>query len=239
MSRKKPRVTGVGNRSLIASLVTLALGLAPAALQAAGLGRLNVLSTIGQPLVGEIELVSVSKDELSSLSARIAPPNSFESANIQLNPALIGARITVERRPDGRPYLRLASTRSVDEPFIDLLVELTWSTGRLVREYTALIDPPSTAPPVQAVSPATAVPVAPAPSAAAAAPVPSAPRAQPQSAEPGPNTYGPVQPGDTLHKIASGVKPQNVSLDQVLVAIFRSNPDAFINKNMNLLRTGK
>src|SRR5262245_26237478 len=111
MSRKKPGVTGVGNRSLIASLVTLALGLAPAVSQAAGLGRLNVLSTIGQPLVGEIELVSVSRDEMSSLTARIASPESFAGANIQFNPALVGARVSVERRPDGRPYLRVASTR--------------------------------------------------------------------------------------------------------------------------------
>ena len=239
MSRKKPRVTGVGNRSLIASLVTLALGLAPAASQAAGLGRLNVLSTIGQPLLGEIELVSVSKEELSSLTARVAPAESFQSANVQFNPALVGARLTVERRPDGRPYLRLSSQRSVEEPFIDLLIELTWSTGRLVREYTALIDPPGAAPPAAAAAPVVATPVAPsAPGTGAAVPAPAA-RPQAQATEPGQKTYGPVQSGDTLRKIAAGVRPQGVSLEQVLVGIFRSNPDAFINNNMNLLRTGK
>ena len=242
MSRKKPRVTGVGNRSLIASLVTLALGLAPVASQAAGLGRLNVLSTIGQPLVGEIELVSVSRDELSSLTARIAPTEAFQSANIQYNPALVGARLTVERRPDGRPYLRLSSARSVDEPFIDLLVELTWSTGRLVREYTVLIDPPGAAPAVQAAPvqpPVVAAPSASAAPAGAASRAPAPPAQTTAAADSGANTYGPVQSGDTLRKIASGVRREGVSLDQMLVGIFRSNPDAFINNNMNLLRTGK
>ena len=199
------------------------------------------MSTIGQPLMGEIELVSVSKEELSSLSARIAPVEAFQSASIQFNPALLGARLTVERRPDGRPYLKLSSQRSVEEPYIDLLVELTWSTGRLVREYTALIDPPGTTPAPQAAAsaPMVAAPAAPsAPSAATAAPAPAA-RPQAPAADPGQKTYGPVQSGDTLRKIAAGVRPQGVNLDQVLVGIFRSNPDAFINNNMNLLRTGK
>ena len=184
----------------------------------------------------------MSRDELSSLTARIAPTESFQSANIQFNPALLGARLTVERHSDGRPYLRLSSSRSVDEPYIDLLVELTWSTGRLVREYTALIDPPGAAPPARAA--VSAAPVVAAPTVSSAPPsapaqAPAARATQTQAVDPGAKTYGPVQSGDTLRKIAGGVRPQGVSLDQMLVGIFRSNPDAFINNNMNLLRTGK
>jgi pilus assembly protein FimV len=240
MSRKIPGVTGVGNRSLIASLVTLAIGLAPASANAAGLGRINILSGLGQPLVGEIELVSIGKGELSSLAAHIASPAAFRNANIQFNSALVGAKVTIEQRPNGQPYIRISSTRSVDEPYLDLLVELTWNTGRLVREYTALIDPPGVAPAPTIAPPATTTPAAPV-QAPAARPQPSAGA----TATPGPaaqaaqNSYGPVQPGDTLHKIAAGVRPQGVDLDQVLVSIFRSNPDAFIRNNMNLLRTGK
>ncbi len=224
------------NRSFIAALVLLALGFAPAASYAAGLGRLSILSALGQPLAGEIELVSVGKEELSSLSARIASPDAFQSANVQFNSALVGARVSVERRPNGQPYIRVTSTRSVEEPFLDLLIELTWSTGRLVREYTALIDPPAIAP-AQSAAPAPLVVGTPTPTAPVAA------RPQPASATPAPaagqNTYGPVQRGDTLGKIAASVRPQGVNLDQVLVGIVRSNPDAFINNNMNLLRTGK
>lgn len=230
----------MGNRSLIASLVTLALGLAPAAGHAAGLGRLTILSAIGQPLVGEIELVSVRREEVSTLAARIASPDAYKNANIGYNSALVGARASVEKRPNGQLYLRVTSTRPVDEPYLDLLVELSWNTGRLVREYTALVDPPGfgptqTATPVVVAEtkPAPATPIA--PPARAAAPAAAAP----SGGSAGAQTYGPVRPGDTLRKIASGVKPQGVSLDQMLVAIFRSNPDAFISNNMNLLRTGR
>jgi len=239
MSLKKLRVAGVGNKSLIASLVTLAMGLIPDVGLAAGLGRLTITSAIGQPLVGEIELVSVSKEELSSLGARIATPDAYRNANIQFNPALVGARASVERRSGGQPYIRVTSSRPIDEPYLDLLVELTWSTGRLVREYTALIDPPGFGP-AQTATPV-AVPSAPAAPAAPIAAPPAAPArpSAPAGADAGAKTYGPVQPGDTLRKIAAGVRPQGVSLDQVLVGIFRSNPDAFINNNMNLLRSGK
>jgi pilus assembly protein FimV len=194
-----------------------------------------VLSAIGQPFVGEIELVSVSKEELSSLAARLGAPDAYRGANIQYNPALTGARATIERRPNGQPYVRITSTRAVEEPYIDLLVELTWNTGRIVREFTALVDPPGFAAPQQA-APAVVPEVRPAPAKpAAAAPAPRTPA----PADAGGKTYGPVQPGDTLRKIASGVRPEGVNLDQVLVGIFRSNPDAFINNNMNLLRAGK
>jgi pilus assembly protein FimV len=230
MLYKKSGVMGVRNRSLIGALVVLAMGFAPAASHATGLGRLSIFSAIGQPLVGEIELVSVRKEDLSSLSARIASPDAFQDANVQFNRVLVGARVSIERRTNGQPYIRVTSTRPVEEPYIDLLIELTWRNGRLVREYTALMDPVTFAPAQSAPQPpvVAAVPVPRQPP-AAAAPAPSA----------GQKTYGPVQRGDTLHSIARGVQPEGVNLNQVLVGIVRSNPDAFINNNMNLLRTGK
>jgi len=112
----------------------------------AGLGKLTILSSLGQPLSAEIDLVSVQKDELSSLTARLASPDAFQQANMQYSPALIGVRLTVERRNDGRPYIRIVSTRTINDPFLAILVELDWAQGRLVREYTALIDPPGYSP---------------------------------------------------------------------------------------------
>jgi pilus assembly protein FimV len=217
-------------------LVTLALGLSPAAAYAAGLGRLTIQSGIGQPLLGEIELVSVRPDELSTLAARIAPPEAYRNASINFNSALMGARATIERRQGGAPYIRIVSSRPIEEPFIDLLVELTWNTGRLVREYTALVDPPGFGS-SQVATPSAVPDSRPAPAAPVAAPRTAGAAAPP--AEGGERTYGPVQPGDTLRKIAGGVKPEGVSVDQVLVGIYRSNPDAFINNNMNLLRSGR
>jgi len=241
-------------------LTALLVALLPCVAGAAGMGRINVLSTIGQPLMAEIEL-SVSKEELSSLDARLALPDAYQQANLQYNIALTGARVTIEKRPNGTPYLRIVSTRPVSEPFIDVLVHLTWSAGRLSREYTVLLDPPGI-PPVQAPAPiisampesrpapaavapaAVATPVpAPAPSIAPAAPVVSRPVSPAPVSAPTPTKslkeYGPIERGETLGKIALSVKPDGVTLEQMLVAFYRSNPEAFIQNNLNLVRTGK
>ncbi len=230
--------------------------LMPWVAHAAGLGKLTILSALGQPLSAEIDLVSVHKDELSSLTARIASPEVFQQANIQYSPALFGVRLSIERRADGKPYIKIISTRPLNEPFIDLLVELSWAQGRLVREYTALIDPPGYTPaaPIAAATPPVAVappttpeikPVAPAPQ--AAAPVEAMPAVkEAPTAAPGPaaaakaerKDYGPVKRGDTLWRIAVNVKPEGVTLEQMLVSLYRNNPEAFVG-NMNRLKTGK
>lgn len=226
---------------------------------AAGLGKLTILSALGQPLSAEIDLVSVQKDEVSSLAIRLAPPEAFTRANIQFSPALIGARLSIEKRGDGQPYAKITSSRAVNEPFINILVELSWSRGRLVREYTALIDPPNVpattaAAPVAApvVSPSVPAPVladaapvaAPAPAAvqapadvkpAAKAPVAAKPAAAAKSEG---RQYGPVKRGETLARIAANVKPEGVTLEQTLVGLYRSNPDAF-SGNMNRLKSGQ
>jgi pilus assembly protein FimV len=224
-------------------LIALLVALLPCVAGAAGLGRLNVLSALGHPLIAEIELVSVTKEELGSLSARLAHPDVYRNANLQYNPALTGARATIERRPNGVHFIKIISTRPVNEPFIDLLVELTWSSGRLSREYTALLDPPGTAP-----APAPVISAAPE---SRPAPAPAAdpqPKAKPDRASrpvtpaapiAGGKEYGPIQRGETLGKIAKEVMPEGVTLEQMLVALYRNNSDAFINKNLNLVRTGK
>ncbi len=231
--------------------------LLPLVANAAGLGKLTILSALGQTLSAEIDLVSVQKDEASSLAIRLAPPESFTKANIAFSPVLIGARLSIEKRADGTPYVKIVSSRVVNEPFINVLVELSWSRGRLVREYTALIDPPNVPPapiaaapvappvvaaPVAAVeAPAAAIaPVAeskpvvkPAPTTDAAKPVPG-----PSAAKPANREYGPVKRGETLARIAANVKPDGVTLEQMLVGIYRNNPDAFAG-NMNRLKSGQ
>ena len=93
-------------------LVALLVALLPCVAGAAGLGRITVLTAIGQPLIAEIELVAVTPQELSSLSARLALPDTYRQANLQYNVALTGARLTIEKRPDGQPFLKIASTRA-------------------------------------------------------------------------------------------------------------------------------
>jgi pilus assembly protein FimV len=109
---------------------------------AAGLGRLTVQSALGQPLQAEVEITSASREELATLAARLASPDAFRQAGMEFNPALSSLRFAVDRRPDGRAFVRITSTQPINEPFVDLLVELNWASGRFVREYTFLLDPP-------------------------------------------------------------------------------------------------
>lgn len=161
---------------------------------AASLGRLAVLSAIGEPLRAEIDL-SVSPEELDSLSPRLAAAEDYAAAGLSYNAALNGARLAVKYRENGRRVIDLVSTRTVNEPAIALIVELNLRGGRITRAYNVLLGPvneSSLREAAPAVSPASVVPVA-APVSAQAAPVakrapetrpavPRAPRAEKKSA---------------------------------------------------------
>ena len=243
------------------TLIAVSLVLIPAAANAAGLGKLTVFSALGQPFRAEIELVSVSKEEMLTLSARLAPPAAFNQANIDYSSALLGIKFTVDKRAEGEPQsLLLSSTSPINEPFLDMLVELNWAAGRLVREYTLLLDPPGYqgGPGLaQAATGATLVaPVPPTASSAFIAPAPVPPAASaemkkaetrtPAVVEEKPLGKAPqktqityeVRRGDTLRKVAEQNKQQGVSLEQMLVSLYRGNQDAFDGNNMNRLRTG-
>ena len=236
--------------------------------QALGLGQLRVQSALGEPLRAEIDVTSLSAEEAGTLVLRVASPDAYRAAGVDYNAVLPGTQVQLLRRPDGRSYLRLTSDRAVVEPFVDVILDMNWASGRLVREYTLLLDPPGTprnmaAAPPPAVAPvisAAPAPLQPPPRLAQAAPPPAAaPRPVPRSEAPlpapapkvaaapaapaapaaaGGEQYR-VRPGDSLSKIARSVQPQSVSLDQMLVALFRGNPDAFIGNNMNLLKAGE
>jgi len=230
---------------------------------ALGLGRLTVQSALGETLKAEIEVSSMTAEEASSLKLRIASPEAYRSAGVEYNPVLPSAQVELVSRPGGRSVLRVTSDRAVLEPFVDVIVEATWSSGRLVREYTMLFDPPGArqaaaapaAAPVMSPAPAAAPAPAPAPAAASPMPAPATSRAQasrPTPAEPAPRVSTPatsapaplaaddyrVRSGDTLSRIAGRTQRPGVSLDQMLVSLFRANPQAFMGDNMNRLKTG-
>ena len=225
---------------LIAALIAGGLvGLAPASLFAAGLGRLTVQSSLGQPLQADIELLSVQKGEADSLTARMASPDAFQDAKIDYSAVLNAVRFGVEKRPNGQPYLRLTTSQPMNDPFVDMLVELTWASGHLVREFPMLLDPPGFASAKLALEIATVVPAqssAREPSQRSSPPAVLAPTAAADS-ELGADQYT-VKAGDTLYRIASEVKPAGVDLDRLVVALFRENRQAFISDNMNLLKSG-
>src|SRR6266571_3218581 len=260
-------------------MIAAAFWLASPMVRAAGLGQLSVISPLGQPLNAEIEIVSLQPGEEEGLVARLASPDAFRAAGIDFNPALVSARFAIERR-GGRPLLRVRTTQPVNDPFLEILVELQWTTGRLVREYTVLLDPPeyrgpqaiAAAPAARATpaaapepkpaeapaaqparEPARAPAPAPAPAAeaqvekpaAAEAEKPAAAEAEKPAAEPVGEPAAAeegkvaVKKGDTLSEIARQNLPRGANLNQMLIAIYRANEDAFIRKNVNLLRAGR
>ena len=241
---------------------------------AAGLGKLTVLSSLGQPLHAEIELNAVSKDDVGTLVPKLASTDAFRQANIDFNPALFSLRFAVEQRA-GRQFIRITSTQPINEPFVDMLLELNGGGNRLVREYTFLLDPADlrssqspqvAAPIILPPAPLTRRELAPAPAQVQPEvivprppmeqkpiavesqqkkvidkPAKRAPLAPPVSAPDSnaPSSEYQVKLGDSLSKIAAQVKPESVSLDQMLIALYRANPDAFLDSNMNRLRAGQ
>ena len=235
MSRKS---SSLARRALGAAVVSAAI-LGSASAGAAGLGQLTVLSALGQSLQAEIELTSVSKEEAGNVSVRLAPAAAFRQANIEFSPSLANLRFAVEQRGN-RQVVRITSSQPMNEPFVDVLLEVSSNGTRLLREYVVLLDPvgsrraqpAETAPaPAQAATPA-----APAARQQASRAAPAA--AQSTEAAPSGDSY-PVKRGDTLAAIAGQVKPEGVSLDQMLVALQRANPNAFAGNNINRLRTGQ
>jgi len=138
-------------------LVAGTLFVLPLATHAAGLGKITVNSSLGQPLSAEIDLLGVQKKELDTLVAKLASPEAFRQGNIQYASALSGIKFSVEKKPNGQPYLKLTTQQPVNEAFLDFLIELNWSSGRLVKEYTVLLDPPGFTP-IETLAPVAAVP---------------------------------------------------------------------------------
>lgn len=206
-----------------ASAIAAAIAAVPFGVHAAGLGSLNVFSGLGQPLRAQIEL-KATPHELESLTAKIASAETFRQAGLSYSSVMPALRVAVERRGDAA-VLRLTSDRPLNEPFVDLLLDLNWSSGRLIREYTFLLDP---------------VPLD-APAGIAAQPVASA---KPAGARRGAEAFPPeaapghyeVRHGDTLHDIAREYRPRSATVDQMLVALFRANAHAFEGGNMGRLR---
>jgi pilus assembly protein FimV len=224
-----------------------ALLLAVGGAEAAGLGKLSVQSALGQPLKAEIELLSVNKDELPEITVRLAGADAFRQARIDRAEALAALRFNVDQRANGQPVIRVSSSAPIADPFLDMLIEVNWSSGRLLREYTLLLDPPAQAKPaaMQAVVPPEAArPAQPQPAAtpaperkaAAEATLPKAP--EPIAAKQ-PKRYGPVKAGETLRGIAGKVKQDGVTLEQMMVGLYQANPDVFYAGNMNRLKRGQ
>lgn len=212
----------------------------PFSAHSAGLGKLTVISGLGEPLRAEIDLVSTTPEELSSLTAAIAPLEAYAVQGIERRSVHSAIQVDVIKKPDGTAMLKLSTRQPVDDPFLDMLIQVDWATGRLLREYTVLLDPPG----YQDVQPPTvATPTFPA---EMSAPIASQPLDAPPPTSststyvaPEATTEYTTKSGDNLSKIAKEMQLEGYSLDQMLVAIYRSNSEAFDGNNMNRLKVGQ
>lgn len=204
---------------------------------ALGLGEIELKSALNQPLIAEVELLSATPEELQELKVEVGSPQAFASAGIERTLFLNKLKFDVKTNADGRPVVKITSRDAVREPFLDFLLEISWSKGRLLREYTVLVDPPVTMP---AAAPAPQVPsarpVTGSAPAAAAGRVTHTAQLPPLSTVPG--EYR-TQRNDTLWQVAQQVRPDaGVSIEQTMLGLLRTNPDAFYNNNINELKAG-
>ena len=242
-------------QSIVTAVAAAAFfGLSGSNAAALSLGRVSVKSALGEPLRAEIEVPNINAEEAASLKVSVALPEAFRSAGLDYNPALAGLQAALQKRADGRAFIRLSSDRPVNDPFVDLILEVNWASGRLVRDFTLLLDPPSLhqrTPPAPVEPSLSQSPVQPALGRSAspsrvttpdltarqrAAKAPTRP-ALDKTAIPQARQVN-VKPGDTASKIAAANKPVGISLDQMLVALLGSNPDEFIDHNVNRIKAG-
>jgi pilus assembly protein FimV len=234
----------------------------PSAGHALGLGDIHVDSALNEPLSAEIDIVGATPEDLIGLIATVANRETFAHFNAERPSFLNSATFKVTTDAKGRPVLAIRSSESFSEPLIDLVVDLRWRNGQLIRQYSLLLDPagfpaaPQAAaalpvPPAQAALPQTVITSAVSPASSPADPsetptgsVPAAAAdgavATSRSAQVSTRTMTQLKVGAraTLRGVAwrVGARSKN-DLNQMMIAIFRANPSAF-DGNINRLRLG-
>jgi pilus assembly protein FimV len=232
------------NRSLkLSMLVALALGTSQ--VLALDLGQIHVKSALGQPLLAEIPLHPGNPAELRNLTVQLASSEEFVRAGIAGGRTTIPLHFAVANAGTGHPVIRITSSTAVDDPYLDLLIEVNGSAGKSVREFAILLDPPNTATPAAMASATSARSVsshrsertqpvqAPPRAAATAKPAAAKPAAAVSNGQ-----FGPVERGQTLSGIARSTAPTGVDVKQMMLALKQANPDAFYRDNINALKSG-
>jgi len=228
-------------RNLVISILLSAVSSGAMSL---GLGNIELNSGLNQPFNARIELLSPTASELDSLTVSLADIDAFERAGIDRAFILSSLRFEVIQSETGRDYIQVTSRESLREPFLNFLIMASWSNGRLYREYTVLLDPPLYDPNAgRAASvdtgPRQTSPVSIQSMDTGGSQPSSGASAQAFSSYTG-NEVGPIASSETLWSVASRVRPDSsVSVNQMMLALLRANPDAFIGNNINGLRQGQ
>lgn len=241
-------------RKISKTLAVIGL-LTPAGVNALGIGDIKLQSALNQSLRAEIPLVTSGSESLDDIKIGIASNEAFAKAGVERNQMLSRLRFTAVKRPDGGHVIQVSSQEPIREPFLNFLIEVNWPQGRVLREFTVLLDPPAAYKEETVASPTL-------PETAA----PSLPRGRARMTEaqvggawtegrPGQDAggpsraqtarqsgaeYGPVQRNETLWSIAKLIeRPAGVTQEQMVVAIYQANPQAFYKGSLNALKAGE
>ncbi len=228
------------NRTFSSIAVVIALGiLTPIQANAFGLGKLELSSALNEPFKAKIPVTALREDEEGNLQVRLATSTEFARAGIERSHYLTKLVFNVVEHSGGAT-IEVSSQQPIKEPFVDFLLTATTGEGRLIREYTVLLDPPKTVfvKPAKAITPAKTTPSQKSSN--------KTTYQQPESSYQAPatnyysgNSYGPTKRDDTLWDIALTTKPSSVSVHQMMMALLDKNPNAFIKNNINNLKTGQ
>jgi pilus assembly protein FimV len=225
--------------------VALALGISPLGVHALGLGDIRLHSRLNQSLHAEIQLHSVDRGGLGGLNVRLAGPEAFDRVGLPRSFELTKLRFEPARLPDGTAVIKVTSREPIREPFLNFLLEVNWPKGRMLRQYSLLLDPPITYPEKvaertarqqQQTIPLSAPPPVPAAAATSKSGAISRGLARGKVED---GQYGPIQPQDTLWSIAARLRYPAAEMPQMVMALQQSNPQAFIDGNINHLRRGE
>ncbi len=251
--------------SLLSALI---LSLVSTGIQALGLGDIHLHSALNQNLKADIDLLSVEQGGIADVRVSLASSEAFTRAGVERTFMLSRLRFKAERLPNGSAVLHVTTLEPVREPFLNFLIEANWAKGRMIREYTVLLDPPVTlgrkpapvVPPKAAVAPPPKKkPIVTPPPVVEPEPAPAVEPAQAAEAEETPVEPKPaaedvamaddvatsaagdysVVRGDTLWGIVGRSRINGVSDKQLMMAIYRANPHAFFGNNINNLKAGE
>lgn len=226
---------------------------------AIGLGDIKPYSGLNQPLNANIELLSTQAQKVDQIKVRLASADVFKRIGIERPDYLKSLRFSAKMQ-NGKPIISVTSSQPVNEPFVNFLLEVSWPQGQLLKEYTILLDPPvliqggnaeNNTASVRAEPQVTGVVNRPTPIAEAPTPLDALGKLPPAVGSVGSRAIvarnEPVKPkttkyrvrsGDTLSSIAKRVKPRGITSDQMMLALFRANPNAFRKGNINYLNAG-
>jgi len=226
-------------RKLLILLGVLSLLLSRSVL-ALGLGDISLNSSLNQPLDAHIGLRDLGDLSAEQVVVKLGTQEDFEKVGLERSFFYTQLRFkVVDNGPNG-PFIAVTSRDPVREPYLSFVVDMRWNSGRVMREYTLLLDLPNfsgeAAAPIQgSVTPLKST-TRPAASEPAAAPRDTSGVSRDSA---GGDVYGPVKASDTLWEIARDYRPGNASIHQTMLAIQEANPDAFIRNNINLMRKGQ